>query len=64
MKKWETSSDDTYKTIGLLLCGLDGGRCGHDHEDAVGQDGCDDEQREQRVNQDANGHTTYGVEGV
>jgi len=54
----------TFKRIRFLLCGLDGGRCGHDHEDAVGQDGCDDEQREQRVNQDANGHTTYGVEGV
>ena len=46
------------------LCRFDGGRGTHDHENAVGQDRRDNEEREEWMYEDINCHTPDGIEGV
>ncbi len=45
-----------------LLGGFDDGVGRHDHENAIGEDGDDDEEREERMNKDEDGHPSDRVE--
>ena len=45
-----------------LLSGFDEGVGRHDHEDAIGEDGQNDEEGEERMNKDVDGHTPDGIE--
>ena len=45
-----------------LLGGFDEGVGRHDHEDAIGEDGQNDEEGEERVDQDVDGHPPDGIE--
>lgn len=45
-----------------LLGGFDDGVGRHDHENAIGEDGDDDEEREERMNEDEDGHPSDRVE--
>lgn len=45
-----------------LLSGFDEGVGRHDHEDAIGEDGQNDEEREERMNEDVDGHPPDGIE--
>lgn len=47
-----------------VLSGLDGGRCGHNHEYAVNQNSCDDEQGKEWVDQNIYGHPSYWIKRV
>lgn len=52
------------KLLNNSLGGFDGGRCGHDHEYAVNQNCCDDEQREEWVDQYVDGHPSYWIKWI
>lgn len=45
-----------------LLCGFDEGVGRHDHEDAVREDGQNDEEREERMDEHVDGHAPDRVE--
>lgn len=45
-----------------LLSGFDEGVGRHDHEDAIGEDGQNDEEGEERMNEDVDGHPPDGIE--